>query len=164
MHIHIHTSPSLSSCLVVFFLLRIISLDEALSMSRGAPLISAQPEIRNEESPHGASTDDQEAANNGVNISSYDDPPLEQLDEIEDGSLSVEENAWRGEDPPEEVPHDEYAGSEYEEDMPDDEMASRAGEGHQGTRASGGSYSTRGARSESEPFDGATRDGSRDAR
>ena len=102
-------------------------------MSRGAPLISAQPEIQNEESPHGASTDDQEAANNGVNISSYDDPPLEQLDEIEDGSLSVEENAWRGEDPPEEVPHDEYAGSEYEEDMPDDEMASRAGEGHQGT-------------------------------
>ena len=99
-------------------------------MSRGAPSISAQPKIRNENFPHGSSTDDQEAASSGANISSYDDPPLEQLDEIEEGSFSVEENAWRGEDPPEEVPHDEYAGSEYEEDMPDDEMASSAGEGH----------------------------------
>lgn len=126
-HIHIHVL-SLS-----YRLLRIISLDEALGMSRGAPSISAQPKIQSEDFPHGTSTDDQEAANHGANIPTYDDPPLEQLpvDEIEDGSFSVEENAWRGEDPPEEVPHDEYASSEYEEDMPDDEMASRAGEGHQ---------------------------------
>ena len=72
---------------------------------------------------------------NGANISTYDDPPLDQLDEIEDGSFSVEENPWRGEDPPEEVPHDEYIGSEYDDDMPDDEMASRTGDGLQETRS-----------------------------
>ena len=34
------------------------------------------PKIRNENFPHGSSTDDQEAASSGANISSYDDPPL----------------------------------------------------------------------------------------
>ena len=107
-------------------------------MSRGGPhtssTIPVQPKTRKEDLAHDSSSD-QEAANTGANISTYDDPPLDQLDETEDGSFSVEENAWRGEDPPEEVPHDEYAGSEYEyeEDMPDDEMASRTGEGHQET-------------------------------
>jgi len=107
-------------------------LDEALGMSRGdAPSIPARTKAEGKDVTHGDFIDDQAAS--GANISTYDDPPLDQLDEAEDGSISVEENPWRGEDPPEEVPHDEYVGSEYDDDMPDDEMASRTGDGTQET-------------------------------
>ena len=111
----------------------VISLDEALGMSRGeASLILARTRAEEKDIANDDLIDDQA---NGANISTYDDPPLDQLDEIEDGSFSVEENPWRGEDPPEEVPHDEYIGSEYDDDMPDDEMASRTGDGLQETRS-----------------------------
>ena len=103
-------------------------------MSRGeaASLILAKTRAEEKDITNDDLINDQA---NGANISTYDDPPLDQLDEIEDGSFSVEENPWRGEDPPEEVPHDEYIGSEYDDDMPDDEMASRTGDGLQETRA-----------------------------
>ena len=111
----------------------VISLDEALGMSRGeASLILARTRAEEKDIANDDLIDDRA---NGANISTYDDPPLDQLDEIEDGSFSVEENPWRGEDPPEEVPHDEYIGSEYDDDMPDDEMASRTGGGLQETRS-----------------------------
>jgi len=116
----------------ISFLLRVLRLDEALGMSReDAPPIAAEPKTQRERVAHGALTKDQ--ADNGTNIPTYDDPPLDQLDETEDGSFSVEENPWRGEDPPEEVPHDEYSGNEYDEDVPDDEMVSRVGDENQET-------------------------------
>ena len=119
-------SLSLSlSCMLV----RYISLDEALGMSREASLILARTRAEEKDIANDDLIDDQ------ANGATYDDPPLDQLDEIEDGSFSVEENPWRGEDPPEEVPHDEYIGSEYDDDMPDDEMASRTGDGLQETRS-----------------------------
>ena len=67
-------------------------------MSRGeASLILARTRAEEKDIANDDLIDDQA---NGANISTYDDPPLDQLDEIEDGSFSVEENPWRGEDPP----------------------------------------------------------------
>lgn len=84
-------------------------------------------------SPLAASTDPgATSVNKGE---AYDDPPLDQMDPSDGESL--EENEWRGQDPPEEyqskgdIPEDEYTGADPEEyiaeEMPDDEMtASRS--------------------------------------